>query len=96
MKILGLHVAYEVNGAQFYPNCLQIKVTNGGDVALPQGIPLPGSYDPYDPGVLVELYEITPQNPSYTAPGTCNKTCHWKITEYVNRWSRASRVSCCV
>ena len=58
-------------GAQFYPNCLQIKVVNGGDVELPEGIPLPGSYDPYDPGILVQLYEITPSNPNYTAPGMC-------------------------
>ena len=57
-------------GAQFYPNCLQIKVQNGGSVALPEGIPLPGSYDPYDPGILVQLWQITLQNPNYTAPGT--------------------------
>ena len=56
-------------GAQFYPNCLQVKVNNGGSVALPQGIPLPGSYDPQDPGILVQLYQITPQSPNYVAPG---------------------------
>lgn len=68
-QILGLHVASEVMGAQFYPNCLQVKVQNGGSVQLPEGIPLPGSYDPYDPGILVQLYKITPQTPNYTAPG---------------------------
>lgn len=57
-------------GAQFYPNCLQIKVQNGGSVPLPAGIPLPGSYDPHDPGILVQLWQITPQSPNYTAPGT--------------------------
>ncbi|KAI0826292.1 glycosyl hydrolase family 61-domain-containing protein [Irpex lacteus] len=68
-EILGLHVAGTVMGAQFYPNCLQIKVQNGGSVTLPEGIPLPGSYDPYDPGILVQLWQITLQNPNYTAPG---------------------------
>ena len=57
-------------GAQFYPNCLQVKVTNGGSVALPAGIPLPGSYDPHDPGILVDLWRITPTTPAYTIPGT--------------------------
>lgn len=69
LQILGLHVAGTVMGAQFYPNCLQIKVQNGGNIELPEGIPLPGSYDPYDPGILVQLWQITPQNPAYTAPG---------------------------
>lgn len=68
-EILGLHVAGQLNGAQFYPNCLQIKVTDGGSLALPAGIPLPGSYDPHDCGILVELWRITPQNSNYTAPG---------------------------
>ncbi|KAI0682924.1 glycosyl hydrolase family 61-domain-containing protein [Cytidiella melzeri] len=68
-EILGLHVASTVMGAQFYPNCLQIQVQNGGSVTLPEGIPLPGSYDPYDPGILVQLYEITLTTPNYTAPG---------------------------
>ncbi|KAJ3555081.1 hypothetical protein NM688_g2773 [Phlebia brevispora] len=68
-EILGLHVAYQVMGAQFYPNCLQLEIVNGGDETLPEGIPLPGSYDPYDPGILVNLYEITPAQSNYTAPG---------------------------
>jgi lytic cellulose monooxygenase (C1-hydroxylating) len=63
-------VASQVDGAQFYPNYLQVQVVNGGSVTLPEGIPLPGSYDPYDPGILVELYKITPSMPNYTIPGT--------------------------
>nr|AAM22493.1 family 61 endoglucanase [Phanerodontia chrysosporium] len=68
-EILGLHVASQANGAQFYPNCLQVEIVNGGNVELPEGIPLPGSYDPYDPGILVQLYKITPTTPNYTIPG---------------------------
>lgn len=68
-EILGLHVAYQENGAQFYPNCVQIKITGGGSQSLPAGIALPGAYQPQDPGILVQLYTITPQNPTYTIPG---------------------------
>ncbi|GJE96295.1 glycosyl hydrolase family 61 protein [Phanerochaete sordida] len=68
-EILGLHVAGELYGAQFYPNCLQVEIVKGGTVELPAGIPMPGSYDPYDPGILVQLYTITPTTPNYTIPG---------------------------
>ncbi|EIN14614.1 hypothetical protein PUNSTDRAFT_96583 [Punctularia strigosozonata HHB-11173 SS5] len=71
-EILGLHVAGTYMGAQFYPQCVQVTVTNGGSVTLPQGVPLPGSYNPNDTsGVLVQLWQIE-ANPSqlyYIAPG---------------------------
>jgi cellulase len=69
-QILALHVASTLNGAQFYPNCVQVSVTNGGSVQLPSGIALPGAYQPTDAGILVELWRIqsTP-TPGYTAPG---------------------------
>ena len=35
-------------GAQFYPHCVQIRVTRGGTSELPKGIALPGAYDPED------------------------------------------------
>ncbi|KAI0275209.1 glycosyl hydrolase family 61-domain-containing protein [Gloeopeniophorella convolvens] len=69
-ELLGLHVAGQYMGAQFYPNCLQIKVTNGGSTALPTGIALPGAYDPNDTnGVLVQLWQIEAGLSCYTAPG---------------------------
>ncbi|KAI0073226.1 family 61 endoglucanase [Panus rudis PR-1116 ss-1] len=68
-EILGLHVAGTLMGAQFYPNCVQVKITGSGTKQLPAGIPLPGSYDPEDPGILVQLWQITPTSPNYTAPG---------------------------
>jgi hypothetical protein len=40
-------------GAQFYPSCTQIRVTQGGSTQLPAGIALPGAYDPDDPSVSV-------------------------------------------
>ncbi|KAH7102676.1 glycoside hydrolase [Auriculariales sp. MPI-PUGE-AT-0066] len=69
-EILGLHVASTVMGAQFYPNCVQIQVTNGGSVSLPTGIALPGAYDPNDTlGILVELWKVQQGLASYTPPG---------------------------
>lgn len=47
-EILGLHVAGERMGAQFYPSCTQIRVTEGGSAQLPTGVALPGAYDPDD------------------------------------------------
>ncbi|KAG8909338.1 hypothetical protein FRC00_010320, partial [Tulasnella sp. 408] len=50
-EVLGLHVAGTAGGAQFYPTCIQIKVTGGGS-ANPTGIALPGAYKTDDPGIL--------------------------------------------
>lgn len=50
-EILGLHVAGQKNGAQFYPSCAQIVVSGSGSTDLPTGVALPGAYDPEDPGV---------------------------------------------
>jgi hypothetical protein len=38
-------------GAQFYPSCTQIRVTQGGSTQLPAGVALPGAYQPDDAGV---------------------------------------------
>lgn len=68
-EILGLHLSYELNGAQFYPNCVQIKITGGGNVGLPSGVAFPGAYQPTDPGIYLQLYTVTTTNPAYTIPG---------------------------
>ncbi|KAL2163050.1 hypothetical protein VTH06DRAFT_6886 [Thermothelomyces fergusii] len=68
-EILGLHVAGTVMGAQFYPSCTQIRVTQGGNTQLPSGIALPGAYDPHDGGILVELWRVNQGQVNYTAPG---------------------------
>ncbi|RYO89989.1 hypothetical protein DL762_002938 [Monosporascus cannonballus] len=69
-EILGLHVAGTRMGAQFYPSCTHIRVTQGGSTKLPSGIALPGSYSPDDKaGILVELWRINQGQVDYTAPG---------------------------
>jgi lytic cellulose monooxygenase (C1-hydroxylating) len=63
-------VAQQLLGAQFYPQCIQIKVTNGGSVSLPAGIALPGAYDPNDTsGILLELWRVQQNQIQYIAPG---------------------------
>ena len=47
-EILALHIASLPMGAQFYPHCIQIRVTSGGASELPKGIAIPGAYDPED------------------------------------------------
>ena len=48
VEIIALHEAdalYSQNharGAQFYPSCIQIKVTGNGKKKLPSGVPFPG------------------------------------------------------
>ncbi|KAF9003030.1 endoglucanase-4 [Cyathus striatus] len=69
-EILALHVAGTLGGAQFYPHCVQVKVTGGGS-ANPSGIALPGSYVATDPAILTQLWWYTASNTSasYTPPG---------------------------
>lgn len=69
-EILGLHVAGTRMGAQFYPACVQIRVGGSGTKSLPNGVGLPGAYDPDDTdGVLVPLWQINQGGKKYIAPG---------------------------
>ncbi|KAJ2453306.1 hypothetical protein EV183_002363 [Coemansia sp. RSA 2336] len=70
-EIIALHDAGADNavhpdrGAQFYVNCAQLSVKNGGD-AVPEGYAIPGIYKPNDPGILLNIYAPLP---NYTIPG---------------------------
>ncbi|KAH8806680.1 glycoside hydrolase [Flagelloscypha sp. PMI_526] len=71
-EVLGLHVAGTLMGAQFYPNCIQVQIVNGGTKSLPSTgkVALPGAYIPTDPGILTQLWWYNPSNTtaSYTVP----------------------------
>ncbi|KAB8074856.1 glycoside hydrolase [Aspergillus leporis] len=54
-EIIGLHSAGQTNGAQNYPQCLNIKVTGGGN-ASPAGTAGEALYKNTDPGILFNLY----------------------------------------
>jgi cellulase len=66
-EIIALHEGDRASGAQFYMECVQIKVTSAGAKTLPAGVAIPGTYTATDPGILFNLYSgsIT----SYTFPG---------------------------
>lgn len=64
-EIIALHSAGNQNGAQFYPQCINIEVTSGGS-RRPSGAPASSFYRATDPGVLFNLYR---QFTSYPIPG---------------------------
>ncbi|KAF2272411.1 uncharacterized protein EI97DRAFT_346170, partial [Westerdykella ornata] len=65
-EIIALHEGFRSGGAQFYMECVQIKVTSSGSVTLPAGVAIPGAYKATDPGVLFDLYGSFS---SYPIPG---------------------------
>lgn len=64
-EIIALHGSGQVNGAQNYPQCFNLKVTGGGSLE-PSGVKGTALYKSTDPGILFNLY-TTPL--SYTMPG---------------------------
>lgn len=64
-EIIALHSAGNKDGAQSYPQCLNLKVTGGGN-ASPQGTLGTKLYSENDPGILVNIYQSLD---SYDIPG---------------------------
>lgn len=64
-EIIALHSAGNQNGAQNYPQCLNVKVTGGGN-ASPTGTAGEQLYQNTDPGILVNIYSPIDQ---YVMPG---------------------------
>lgn len=64
-EIIALHSAGNEDGAQSYPQCLNLKVTGGGS-ASPSGTLGTKLYNEDDPGILVNIYQ---QLDSYDIPG---------------------------
>ena len=64
-EIIALHGANNANGAQAYPQCLNLRVA-GGSVALPAGTAGAGLYKSTDAGVNFNLYT---SYDSYPYPG---------------------------
>ena len=55
-EIIGLHSAGQANGAQAYPQCINIEVTGGGS-ATPAGGDFTTFYTADEPGILFNLYQ---------------------------------------
>ena len=64
-EILALHSAGNANGAQSYPQCINLEVTGSGSTT-PSGESLVGAYSADEPGVLFNLYGAFD---SYPIPG---------------------------
>ena len=65
-EIIALHSAGSANGAQAYPQCLNLKIGGSGSSALPAGTPATSLYTAEDPGILFSLYGAFD---SYPIPG---------------------------
>ncbi|KAI9504835.1 glycoside hydrolase, partial [Coemansia spiralis] len=65
-EIIALHNARVLGGAQFFPNCVQLIVTGGGN-SSPAGVALPGAYKATDPGILYS--RSATNNSKYVIPG---------------------------
>lgn len=67
-EMVALQLGQTSGGAEFYPNCIQMKVGKGGTAKVNAGptTSFPGAYKASDPGILVDVY--TPAGP-YKFPG---------------------------
>ncbi|KAH7312669.1 endoglucanase-4 [Stachybotrys elegans] len=65
-EIIALHGASSDNGAQLYPQCLNIRVGGSGSVAPSAGVSGPSLYTRSDPGIRFNLYT---SYTSYHFPG---------------------------
>ncbi|KAF8578768.1 lytic polysaccharide monooxygenase [Ramaria rubella] len=66
---IALHVAETYGGAQFYIGCAQIEVTNGGSGKPEPLVSIPGVYTGYEPGILINIYDLPSNFTGYQAPG---------------------------
>lgn len=64
-EMIALHGARSDNGAQNYPQCVNIMVSGGGS-KTPSGASATTFYKRTDPGVLIDIYNNLN---SYTVPG---------------------------
>ncbi|KAI9150724.1 Endoglucanase-4 [Paramyrothecium foliicola] len=66
-EILALHSAGQQGGAQFYPQCINLKITGSGN-AKPTGVRAAELYTANHPGVVYNIYNDN-TNPTYRMPG---------------------------
>ncbi|KAL9040460.1 MAG: hypothetical protein Q9180_001891, partial [Flavoplaca navasiana] len=65
-EIIALHSAHNKDGAQNYPQCVNLKVTGAGTDKLASGTPGMELYTPEDAGIFVNIYN---KMTGYTIPG---------------------------
>ncbi|KAL8750522.1 MAG: hypothetical protein Q9199_007006, partial [Rusavskia elegans] len=65
-ELIALHSANNKDGAQNYPQCINLKVTGSGTDKLASGTPGMELYKPDDAGIFVNIYDTLT---NYTIPG---------------------------
>ncbi|KJA28142.1 lytic polysaccharide monooxygenase [Hypholoma sublateritium FD-334 SS-4] len=50
-------------------NCVQIRITSSGTLALPGGSTFPGSYTSSTPGIVWNIYDKSLNQSTYSIPG---------------------------
>ncbi|KAJ9138431.1 Carbohydrate-binding module family 1 protein [Pleurostoma richardsiae] len=73
-EMIALHAANSQAGAQLYMECAQINITGGTGAASPTTYSIPGIYKATDPGILINIYSMTPAS-TYTIPGPAPFSC---------------------
>jgi hypothetical protein len=72
-EIIALSGCAVEGKCQFYPECTQVRVINGGDYTEEDLVSFPGAYSPTDPGIL---WDTNFQDPTtYTIPGPTVMAC---------------------
>ncbi|KAI9152354.1 Polysaccharide monooxygenase Cel61a [Paramyrothecium foliicola] len=66
-EILALHSAYNEGGGQFYPQCINLRVTGSG-TTNPSGTPGTQLYNSKDAGIIYNVYNDE-SKPTYRIPG---------------------------
>lgn len=73
-EIIALHVAftstgpYSLDGAEFYPQCVSLKVLGEGEVAITGGVDARTLYRGDEPGLVLNIHS-TPDHSDYVMPG---------------------------
>ncbi|EIN14756.1 hypothetical protein PUNSTDRAFT_154791 [Punctularia strigosozonata HHB-11173 SS5] len=62
-------VAETYGGAQFYLGCAQLNVVNGGSGSPSPLVSIPGVYTGYEPGILINIYDLPSNFTGYVSPG---------------------------
>ncbi|KAI1171619.1 carbohydrate-binding module family 1 protein [Nemania sp. FL0916] len=73
-EMIALHAASSAQGAQLYMECAQINIKGGSASVSPTTYSIPGIYNQNDPGLLINIYSLTPSS-TYVIPGPDPFTC---------------------
>ncbi|CAI6335399.1 unnamed protein product [Periconia digitata] len=74
-ELVALHPAgkstgpYSKEGAEFYPQCINLKVTGSGTKQVTGGVDARTLYTGGEPGFMLNIHETGPSHPDYVVPG---------------------------